>query len=63
MKNNFKFIIFIIIAIAALYFATGKYSQYSREKSISACIIAQKNKSKDFTFEEAKKYCESEINK
>ena len=63
MKKNIKFIIFIIIAIAALYFTRINYGDHSQNKSIMACVIAQKNKSKDMTKAEAEKYCKDEINK
>ena len=63
MKSNLKLIIFIIIAIIALYFTKAKYNDYSLNKSILACIIAQKNKSKNMTHEEAKTYCENKIKK
>tara|TARA_Y100000590_G_scaffold274793_1_gene308493 strand:- start:273 stop:470 length:198 start_codon:yes stop_codon:yes gene_type:complete len=63
MKKNVKFIIFIIIAIIALYFTRINYGDYTLKKSISACIIAQKQKTKDITNKEAKEICEREINK
>jgi len=63
MKKNIKFIVFIIIAIIALYFTRINYGDHSRNKSILACIIAQQNKSKDITKEEAEKFCKGEINK
>ena len=63
MKKNIKFIIFIILGIIALYFTKIKYGDHSKNKSILACVIAQKNKSKDMTKAEAEKYCEDEINK
>tara|TARA_B100000965_G_scaffold402505_1_gene428596 strand:+ start:874 stop:1077 length:204 start_codon:yes stop_codon:yes gene_type:complete len=63
MKKNIKFIIFIIIAIIALYFTRVNYGDHSQSKSIMACVIAQKNKSKDMTKAEAEKYCKDEIQK
>ncbi len=63
MKKNLKFIAFIILAIIALYFTRVNYGDHSINKSIMACVIAQKNKSKDMTKEEAEKYCKQEINK
>ena len=63
MKKNIKFIVFIIIAIIALYFTRVQYGDHSRNKSILACVIAQKNKSKNMTKAEAEKYCKDEINK
>ena len=53
MKKNIKFILFIILAIIALYFTRVNYGDFGKNKSISACIIAQKNKSKGMTKAEA----------
>jgi len=62
MKNNIKLIVFIIIAVIALYFTKNKYESHSKNKSISACVIAQK-KYKNMSSNEAKKYCINQINK
>jgi len=45
-----------------LYFTKVKYNDHSLNKSILACVIAQKNKSKNITPEEARVFCEKEIN-
>ena len=63
MKKNIKFIIFIILGIIALYFTRINYGDHGKNKSIMACVIAQKNKSKEMTKSEAEKYCKDEINK
>ena len=63
MKNNIKLIIFVIVCVIALYFSKAKYNDHSLNKSISACIIAQKNKSKNTTQKEATTYCENKIKK
>tara|TARA_B100000945_G_scaffold153408_1_gene123016 strand:+ start:120 stop:323 length:204 start_codon:yes stop_codon:yes gene_type:complete len=63
MKKNIKYIIFIIIGIIALYFTKINYKDHSMNKSILACVIAQKNKSSDMTKAEAEIYCKEEINK
>ena len=63
MKNNYKIIIFIIITIIALYFTKTNYSEYSKKKSISSCVIALKKQNEKIKIEEAKKFCENEINK
>ena len=63
MKKNITFIIFIILGIIALYFTRVNYGDHSKNKSIMACVIAQKNKSKEMTKSEAEKYCKDEINK
>ena len=56
-------IIFIIIAIIALYFTRVNYGDYSLKKTISACTIAQKQKSKEITNKEAREICEKKIKK
>ena len=63
IKSNLKIIIFITIAIIALYFTNNKYGNFSKSKSIKACIIAQKSKSKDKPIEEIKILCEKEVTK
>ena len=63
MRKNIKFIIFIVLAITALYFTRVNYGDYSKSKSISACVLAQKNKSSNMTKSEAEKYCKEQINK
>ena len=39
------------------------YSDHTLKKTISACVLAQKQTSKSFNREQAKKYCEKEIKK
>ena len=63
MKKNIKFIIFIILGIIVLYFTRVNYGDHGINKSIMACVIAQKNISKEMTKSEAEKYCKDEINK
>ena len=63
MKKNYKFIIFIIIAIVALYFTRINYGEFGLQKTISACMIVQKQMSKDISEKEAREICEKEINK
>ena len=62
MNNNLKIFIFIVTALVALYFTKGKYGQFSKDKSINACVIAQKQY-KDKPIEEIKVFCEEEITK
>jgi len=62
MKSNIKIIAFIIFCAILLYFSKVKYNDHSLNKSILACVIAQKNKSKNITSEEARIFCEKEIN-
>ena len=63
MSKNIKVLLFIIIGIILLYITKINYSDHSINKSILACVIAQKQKSKNITSDEAKKYCEKEIKK
>ena len=41
----------------------SNFSDHNRNKSISACIVAQKNTAENFDINEAKKFCEKEIKK
>ncbi len=63
MKKNLYPIIFVILAIFALYLTKFEYGSFSYEKSLKGCMIAQKNLSKNKTVEEIKNFCETEINK
>ena len=63
MKKNLYPIIFVILAILALYLTKFEYGSFSYEESLKACMIAQKNLSKNKTGEEIKNFCETEINK
>jgi len=63
MKNNIKSILFIIVAILALWFVRHQYGDYNIKKTISACIVAQKQTSEKFDPKKAKEYCESKIRK
>ena len=59
MKKNILIIIFIIVGM----FFISQFSDHNRNKSISACIVAQKNTVENFDLNEAKKFCEKEIKK
>tara|TARA_Y100001970_G_C13628924_1_gene553223 strand:- start:10 stop:192 length:183 start_codon:yes stop_codon:yes gene_type:complete len=59
MKKNILIIILIIVGV----FFISQFSDYNRNKSISACIVAQKNTVENFDINEAKKFCEKEIKK
>ena len=63
MTNNFKMIALIIFGIIALYIFQIKQSDYNINRSISACIVAQKKTSKSFDLEKSKIFCETEIKK
>ena len=59
MKKNILIIVFIVIAMIA----ASKFNDHNRNKSISACVIAQKKTAKNFDINEAKKLCEKVIKK
>ena len=63
MTNNFKMIALIIFGIIILFVFKIKYSDNNLNKSISACILAQKQTSQSFDYEETKKYCKEKITK
>ena len=59
MKKNILIVIFIV---AGMIF-TLKFKDHNRNKSISACIVAQKKKDENFDVKQAKKFCERIIKK
>ena len=63
MTNNFKMIALIIFGIIVLFIFQIKNSDHNLNKSISACIVAQKQTSKSFDLEESKKFCKDKITK
>jgi len=66
MNNNLKIILIIILGIIALYVFQLKNSDFNLNKSIEACVVAQKFKSKSFDSDDlkkAKEFCKNEIKK
>ena len=63
MKKIFKLIILIIFGIILIYFLKTNFTEYNLEKSINACIVAQKRTSETFDIEKTKKYCEEAVRK
>ncbi len=63
MKKTFKLIILIFLGIVFIYFLKTNFVEYNLEKSINACIVAQKRTSETFDMEKTKKYCEEEVRK
>ena len=63
MTNNFKMIALIIFAIIVLFIFKIKNSDHNLNKTISACIVAQKQTSKSFDLQESKKFCKDKITK
>ena len=63
MTNNFKMIAVIIIGIILLYIFRMQNSDYNLNRTISACVVAQKKTSESFDKKQAKKFCTEEIKK
>ena len=63
MTNNFKMIAIVILGAIALYLFQIKNSDHNINKSIAACIVAQKQTSESFDLKKAKSHCEKEIKK
>ena len=65
--QKYSFLKFIIILIGIIsiyfYFFKEKFSEYNLDKSISACIVAQRQTSESFDLEKSKKYCEETVRK
>ena len=63
MNNNLKMAALIIFGVIVLYMFQTKYSDHNLNKTISACVVAQKQTSTSFDLNQAKKFCEEEIKK
>ena len=63
MKNKILKFIFILVGIFVIYFLRTNFSEYNLKKTISACILAQKQTSKSFNLQKAEKFCEEKIGK
>ena len=59
MKKKLLFVGFIIIAMLIIL----KYSDHNLNRSVSACMFAQKQTNKSFDADKARKFCEEEIKK
>ena len=59
MKKKLLFVAFILIAIFVIF----KYSDHNLNKTVGACMVAQKQTNKSFDPEKARKFCEEEIRK
>ena len=59
MKKKILFVIFIVTAM----FVILKYSDHNLDRTVAACMVAQKQTSESFDFEKAKKFCKEEIKK
>ena len=63
MKNKTKNIILLIVGIMFLLITKTMFKEHNLKKTISACIVAQKQTSESFDPEKAKKMCEKRIQK
>ena len=59
MNNNIKMILLVIFGIIALYIFQINNSDYNLNKTISACIVAQKQTSEKF--DPKKQLCRSDV--
>ena len=63
MKKNIYIILFLLIAFLMLYISRVEYGSFSLNKSMKACVIAQKKIYKDKNIEDIKIFCKTEIEK
>ena len=59
MKKKLLFVAFIVIAM----FVILKYSNHNFNRTVGACMVAQKQTNKSFDPKIARKFCEEEIKK
>tara|TARA_B100000953_G_scaffold91441_1_gene74542 strand:- start:315 stop:509 length:195 start_codon:yes stop_codon:yes gene_type:complete len=57
-----KFILFVIFIVIAM-FIIFKYSDYNLNRTVAACMVAQKQTEKSFDAEKSKKLCKEKIKK
>ena len=58
-----KKIILFVIFVAIGMFVIFKYSDYNLNRTIQACMVAQKQTSEIFDAEKSKKFCKEKIKK
>ena len=59
MKKKLLFVVFVAIAM----FIILKYSDHNLNRTVGACMVAQKQTNKLFDVDKARKFCEEEIKK
>ena len=59
MKKIILFVIFVAICMFVIF----HFSDYNLNRTVSACIAAQKQTTKSFDTEKARKFCKEEIKK
>ena len=58
-----KKIILFVIFVAIGMFVIFKYSDHNLNRTVAACMVAQKQTSEIFDAEKAKKFCKEKIKK
>ena len=61
MKNKTKNIILLIVGIEFLLVTRTMFKEHNLKKTISACIVAEKQTSESFDPVKAKKMCEKRM--
>ena len=59
IKKIILFVIFIAVAMLIIF----KYSNHNLNRTIQACMVAQKQTSETFDAEKSKKFCKEKIKK
>ena len=59
IKKIILFVIFLVIGMFIIF----KYSDYNLNRTIAACMVAQKQTSESFDPKKAKKFCKEKIKK
>jgi len=59
MKKKLLFVAFILTAMFVIF----KYSDHNLNKTVDACMVAQKQTNKSFDVDKARKFCKEEIKK
>ena len=59
MKKKLLFVVFIVIAMFVIF----QYNDHNLNKTVGACMVAQKQTNKSFDPKKARKFCEDEIKK
>jgi len=63
VKNKILTVISVIVGIIILFLTRNIYSDYNLKKTVTACILAQKQTSNSFNIEEAEQICVDKIRK
>ncbi len=61
MRKNLGLYAFLVLAFLALFLSKQSYKNFSLDKSINSCVIAQMKKNQSITSTEARSYCEQKI--